>query len=250
MLLIKIFLPALLYALALGLTGPWGAIRWRRALLFFGAGIVSVTILRGLWFLIADWAEPTQFWLQVVKAAWLEEVAKWMAFWLVWRALPERSPHPWQVMFYMTITALGFATVENMEYVTRMGQGILPGRLVTSTVMHQVFGMITGYFVALGAIKLSRGRTVFSVVTSRWPNVKRIVYLALAIGASTGYHSLYNWNLYSSGAATSTLLWLIITAGVWASFQMKRVAMQQWNGRKGAEGILKSRAHQGINNKK
>jgi len=245
MLLIKIFLPALLYAVVLGLTGPWGTIKWRRALLFFGAGIVSVTILRGFWFLIWDWGEPVEFWLRVVKAAWLEEVAKWMAFWMAWRALPERSPHPWQVMFYMAITALGFATVENMEYVTRMGQGVLPGRLITSTVMHQVFGMITGYWVATGSIRLRKGRSVFSVVTSKEPIIKRLVYWVIAVSAATGFHALYNWNLYQQGASTDTILWLIILIGLWASFQMKRALLQTWYVRKGVEGILKSRARHG-----
>lgn len=243
MVMFTVFLPALLYAIALGLTSPWRSVNWRNAVVFFIGGIAATTFLEfAYWVMNQLWLPTTAFQDYFFRAAPLEELAKWLGFWVCWQVTASRHRHPWQIMFYMAITGLGFATLENLHYIARYGDGVLAGRLITSTIAHQFFGMIAGYWIAMGAIKRGRGRTVFSVVTNRWPWIKRATYWIIAMFCSSLYHATYNWNLWCGGPSSSTLLILILIAGVWASFRMRRGLMEEWWRRSGEQGLLQNRS--------
>tara|TARA_B100000963_G_scaffold255080_1_gene223720 strand:- start:8119 stop:8865 length:747 start_codon:yes stop_codon:yes gene_type:complete len=241
MIFITVFLPAILYAVALGLTSPWRSVNWRSTILFFIGGIAATTFLQiGYGILNQLWQPVSPFQDFFFRAAPLEELAKWLSFWICWQIAAPKQRHPWQIMFYMAITGLGFATLENIHYMRIFGDSIIGMRLVTSTIAHQCFGMIAGYWIAIGAIKRGRGRTVFSVVTNRWSWIKRSVYWVIAIFTASLYHATYNWNLFCAGLSSSTILILILIAGIWASFRMRRSLMEEWWRRKGEHGLLEN----------
>ena len=135
MVLFTVLLPAIIYAIALGLTSPWRSVNWKNTVVFFIGGIAATTFLEfEYWIMNYVWYPTTAFQDYFYRAAPLEEIAKWLGFWVCWQVAAPRQRHPWQIMFYMAITGLGFATLENLHYMARYGDSVIAGRLVTSTI--------------------------------------------------------------------------------------------------------------------
>jgi RsiW-degrading membrane proteinase PrsW (M82 family) len=102
-------------------------------------------------------------------------------------------------MFYMSMIGLGFALIENVQYVSMYGESVLPIRAVTATIAHMLFGMFMGYWIAKGNIDNGRGnRSVFGVMVAKDLKLKRWVYLIIGWISAVGYHGLWNYNLMIS----------------------------------------------------
>ena len=85
-------------------------------------------------------------------------------------------------LIYAATVALGFAAIENIEYISRHGLGVLALRHFTSVPGHLAFAMLWGYGLTLAKFKYPN-RNWLSVI---WP-----FYFLAAIS-----HGLYNFSLH------------------------------------------------------
>ncbi len=144
--------------------------------------------------------------------------------------------HPVATMFYMSMVGLGFALIENVQYVSMYGEQVLGIRLVTATIAHMLFGMFMGYWIAKGNINNGRGnRSVFGVLMAKSQKLKRWIHVIIGWIAAIGYHGLWNYNLmlasqaypmgvgygYSDVSSTPIMILMIFFGLVGAMFAAK-----------------------------
>ena len=99
--------------------------------------------------------EPTTLFGTTVKAfcvaAIPEEVAKWLALWMVLRHNPYFDEH-FDGIVYAVFVGLGFAAIENVGYVLQSGEGWLTVavmRALLSVPGHYAFAIIMGYYYSI-----------------------------------------------------------------------------------------------------
>jgi len=139
--------------------------------------------------------------------------------------------HPVATMFYMSMVGLGFALIENVQYVSIYGEQVLAIRLVTSTIAHMIFGMFMGYWIGKGNIQNGRGnRSVFGVLMGKNLAIKRWIHVFIGWFAAIGYHGLWNYNLmvannsyigFSDVSSTPIMIMMIFFGLVGAKFASK-----------------------------
>ena len=145
-----------------------------------------------------------------------EELIKYMSFFFLTRSIKLKNVHPVSVMFYYGMIGLGFAMVENLQYLANYGREVLLIRTFTSTIAHMLFGMFAGYWIALGRINTGKfgTRSVFGLLMSKNPEFKRLIYLILGLLSAITYHGLWNYNLKTSGNAATTIMILMLFLGL------------------------------------
>jgi len=125
---------------------------------------------------------------------------------------------PIDIMLYMIIAALGFATLENLliflsPQVFPLGLEeafILAGlRFIFATFLHALCSGILGYFLAL----------------SFYETKKRTLFLALGIFLATALHGIYNFSIMMIGGYLGIILLIIIIIGlaIFVSLGIKRL---------------------------
>jgi RsiW-degrading membrane proteinase PrsW (M82 family) len=146
-----------------------------------------------------------------VLSGFLEELAKWvilMAAVFHWREFDE----PLDGVIYGVAVSLGFATLENLLYLDRMGLAIAWQRAVFAVPAHALFGGSMGYYA--GRAKFDRRSPQLRA------RVTRDFILTLAL--PTAFHGLYDFALLHG---LGWKVWVAITAlslGLWA-FVLHRV---------------------------
>lgn len=149
-----------------------------------------------------------------LEAAIPEEFFKLMAVLLVAYRHPAFD-EPFDGIVYCAIASLGFATLENILYVSDGGLNVAIARALTAVPLHAFCGVIMGYYV--GRAKFSSGlRNVgFWFAALFWPIL---------------YHGAYDWTIFSfmateeAGfifAALGVLVWTIV-AGVLKMRRLER----------------------------
>ena len=126
-----------------------------------------------------------------------EETCKFLAV----RLLAYRSSYfdePGDGMVYSAAASLGFASLENLQYILIFGPAVMIGRAPLSTLGHLVFGSLWGY--ALGRHIQSRGRSHGQV------------FVGIAAGAIA--HGLFNVSLFVFGPAAIAL---VIIGALWTA---------------------------------
>jgi|SaaInlV_100m_DNA_2_1039680.scaffolds.fasta_scaffold04400_7 RsiW-degrading membrane proteinase PrsW (M82 family) len=196
-LLLGLILPPLLYALIVYLTSPFGTIKIKRGLNHIMAGVTSVILLGFISILIPNWdSNPIEFFNTFFFIAPREELVKLIMFIILGTVSNRSKEHPVATMFYMSMVGLGFALIENAQYVSIYGEQVLPIRVVTATIAHMLFGVFMGYWIAKGNIQNGRGnRSVFGVLMSKNLPIKRWIHVLIGWLAAIGYHGLWNYNL-------------------------------------------------------
>jgi RsiW-degrading membrane proteinase PrsW (M82 family) len=121
-------------------------------------------------------------------AAIPEELAKFLVLWL-FAFRSKAFDEPMDGVIYGVTASLGFATFENILYVTDAGLGVAVLRAVTAVPSHACAGALMGYFA---------GRAHFE------PEDRRR-FLALAIGIPVLLHGLYDFPLMAVQRATEVL---------------------------------------------
>jgi RsiW-degrading membrane proteinase PrsW (M82 family) len=213
-----VVLPPIIYALIIYLTSPHKSINLNRGLYFVAGGMFSVLLLPFIQVLFPGWGHLVfdPFQLHFFAVAPREELIKYMSFFFLTRSIKLNNVHPVSVMFYYGMIGLGFAMVENLQYLANYGKEVLLIRTFTSTIAHMLFGMFTGYWIAMGKINSGKfgNRSVFGLLMSKYGEMKKLIYSGIGILSAIIYHGLWNYSLSSSGQAAYSIMILMLVMGL------------------------------------
>jgi RsiW-degrading membrane proteinase PrsW (M82 family) len=213
-----VVLPPIIYAYIIYLTSPHKSIDLKTSLYFVGAGMFSVILIPFLSLLFPEWLpDPfSPFKTHFFYVGPREELIKFISFFLIAKSIKVEKTHPLSTMFYMGMVGLGFAMVENIQYLSRYGTEVLKLRTFTSTIAHMLFGMFTGYWLALSRIKtgIFSSRSLFGIFISKNPLLKKIIFLFIGLICSITYHGLWNYNLSTSGKSAPSIMILMLFLGL------------------------------------
>jgi RsiW-degrading membrane proteinase PrsW (M82 family) len=133
----------------------------------------------------------------------IEEVAKFLVVWLI----AYRSPafnEPFDGVVYCVMASMGFATLENILYVTGYGAGVGLERAFFSVPGHAAYGIVMGYYM---------GRAKFDTTG------KRGVLLLTGLVFAIVLHGLFDFGLMSHSGAG--LLLTLFTFGFAVRYAFK-----------------------------
>lgn len=114
---------------------------------------------------------------------------------------------PFDYIFYASLSALGFAFVENILYFSNYGLHIIHGRALTAVVAHMFFSSVIAYGMVLNKYKRYKN-----------PVVNFLTFFGLASLA----HGFYDFWLFNHTASTFSLLtfiFLLAAIRMWNSFK-------------------------------
>jgi RsiW-degrading membrane proteinase PrsW (M82 family) len=186
----------------------------------FGLGLFAMLAARGIAGTLEGWVsaewlalggEPAKLFDAFVLAGLCEEFSKWvilMAAVFHWEEFDE----PLDGVVYGAAIALGFATLENVLYVARLGISVAWTRALFAVPTHALCGGSMGYYA---------GRSKFDHGTALWRD--RMLCLLLPVT----FHGLYNYALHHGLDARAWALLTIISAGLWF-FVLRRVHRAQY----------------------
>lgn len=201
-------IPALFYAATIYLTAPYKTLNIKSSLTYLLLGFVSCFILYfspHMVILTGDY-----FWdkcLYVLFSISLfEEGSKLFAFKLFKNS--HKIIHPIAIMFYVCMVSTGFAVVENVQYCFNYGVDVLFVRMVTAFIGHMLYGLVMGYFVALGELK-SKGNSLLNIFLYKF-KIRKVVYYTIGLLSAVFFHGLYDYNLeYHVGNENFNLLFIL-----------------------------------------
>jgi len=137
----------------------------------------------------------------IFVSALIEELSKYLMAWLgIFRS--KELDEPIDIMLYMIIGALGFASVENILVlakfqnilITSKALEIIFYRFVSATILHALCSGALGYFLVLS-----------------FCHIKKTKYIAfLGLGIVVGLHGLYNWSIIELNDRNKFLLPILI----------------------------------------
>lgn len=125
-----------------------------------------------------DFISGSAFNLAFFGVGCIEEICK-LAFVLMLPFWHKAFNEPFDGIIYCVMVSMGFATIENVMYVTSNGYGVGILRMFTAVPAHCIFGIVMGYLVGLG--KFSKGGT--------------IIYILLGYLAASFLHGAYDYCL-------------------------------------------------------
>jgi len=173
----------------------------------------------------------TVFFSSFMEAGIPEELSKFLIFMIfIWR--DKNFDEYFDGIVYATFIGLGFACVENIEYVFSYGFGTGVVRALISVPGHFLFGVVLGYFLSLAKFHPEKRNTYFSSG------------LLLAMLA----HGLFDWLLMVTEFLTpaiSVVIYIIFIAGdimLW-KLGLKYIRKQQENSRLQAEAAQVTEAN-------
>jgi RsiW-degrading membrane proteinase PrsW (M82 family) len=188
-------------------------------LIAFGLGLYSMVAAHGMATTAESWVptewlrtggEPAKLFDAFILAGCIEELAKWVVLIAAvyhWDEFDE----PLDGVVYGVAVALGFATLENFIYVTRLGIGAAWQRALFAVPAHALFGATMGYYA---------GRAKFDTGGARWRD------RTLCLLAPIGFHGLYN---YALNHGMGLRIWVVISllsVALWV-FVLRRVHRAQ-----------------------
>jgi RsiW-degrading membrane proteinase PrsW (M82 family) len=188
-------------------------------LMAFGLGLYAMIAAHGIassaetwvprdWLLLGG--EPAKLFDAFVLSGFVEEMAKWVVLIAAvyhWEEFDE----PLDGVVYGVAVALGFATLENVLFVARLGLGVAWQRAVFAVPAHALFGATMGYYA--GRAKFDRGGVL-------WRD------RALCLFAPTGFHGGYDYALHRGMGAHVWVVISLLSLGLW-TFVLRRVHRAQ-----------------------
>jgi RsiW-degrading membrane proteinase PrsW (M82 family) len=115
---------------------------------------------------------------------------------------------PYDYILYASVSALGFAFIENAMYLNNYGLYIINGRALYATVAHMTFSSILAYGLFLNKFKLTKLN----------PTMVFIFFYLLAI-FSHGFYDFWLINKYVAKFSGVTTLFLLLLIHVWFSIK-------------------------------
>jgi RsiW-degrading membrane proteinase PrsW (M82 family) len=137
-------------------------------------------------------ANPTNRLLySLVQIGMVEEAAKLLPVLLVVR----RARAPFDLVLFASLSALGFASLENALYFTHLGLGLALPRFLLSTVLHMAVTGLAGYAWARGLY---------------WRAIQPQVALLAGYLLASAFHGLYDFFLLEASLARWQMLSLAL----------------------------------------
>tara|TARA_R110000824_G_scaffold332156_1_gene518777 strand:+ start:227 stop:973 length:747 start_codon:yes stop_codon:yes gene_type:complete len=230
--LILLLFPPLLYALIIYLSSPYRSLSIKTSISFLIGGMFSIIFLRIIAFSFPFWdmshiSDPffQQFWVVAPK----EEISKCIMFFIVYKSLEIKNTHPITYMFYFGMIGLGFAVIENIQYVSYYGFEVLRARTFGAVFVHMVCGMLFGYWIGASKIKKSKFtlRTISSIYLSSRPQLKTLLYVLMGLLTSITFHGLWNYNIQIFHLVSKPISILILMVGFLACKLLSRDLINQ-----------------------
>jgi RsiW-degrading membrane proteinase PrsW (M82 family) len=229
-------IPGLLYAFIIYLNSPMKTIKLKPSTFYLLFGMSSVFLVMLVHFIFPHYLDhidvipistigvkggvewrPTvlsMINMTFVQIGLTEELSKAVIFFIATfyrQKTKVDEDHPFAIMFYVCMVSLGFALVENVDYIWRAFQttqistiaNVSPEivgvrRMVSAILAHMSFGLVMGYFFALTKKPLhgnSIDITVFNVWSKHRTKIRNGLLIFGGIVISTLLHGLYDFNL-------------------------------------------------------
>tara|TARA_R100001509_G_C4864299_1_gene214516 strand:- start:731 stop:1519 length:789 start_codon:yes stop_codon:yes gene_type:complete len=232
--LLVLAFPPLLYAWIIYISSPYKSLSLKTSLSFVVGGLFSVVILDTLSFLTPYWnyiyvCDP--FWQQFWVTAPKEEISKFLMFLIMYKGLNDKSTkHPITCMFYMGMIGLGFALIENINYIARYGFEVLKYRTFGAVLVHMICGLLLGYWIGMSKIKKSKfkERTISSIYLSSRPKLKSILYTIMGLLTAGCFHGLWNYNILIFTHYSTPIAILMLMVGFLACKLLSRDLISQY----------------------
>ncbi len=201
---------------------------------------LDILIVTGIQYLAGNSAiTKTVFFSAFLEAGIPEEFSKFLIFMLfIWR--DKNFDEYFDGIVYATFIGLGFACVENIEYVFMFGFGTGVVRALLSVPGHFLFGVVMGYFLSM----------------AKFHPEKRGTYLISGLLLAMIAHGLFDWLLMVSSALGAGLGSILYFVFLWGDFKLwklglKYINKQQANSRKQAQEAalqdVEKQIHSGLN---
>ncbi len=201
---------------------------------------LDILIVTGIQYLAGDSAiTKTVFFSAFLEAGIPEEFSKFLIFMLfIWR--DKNFDEYFDGIVYATFIGLGFACVENIEYVFMFGFGTGVVRALLSVPGHFLFGVVMGYFLSM----------------AKFHPEKRGTYLISGLLLAMIAHGLFDWLLMVSSALGAGLGSILYFVFLWGDFKLwklglKYINKQQANSRRQAQEAalqdVEKQIHSGLN---
>ena len=181
----------------------------------------------------------TVFFSAFVEAGIPEELSKFLVFMgLIWR---DKNFDEWfDGIVYACFIGLGFACLENIDYVLSYGFQTGVVRALLSVPGHFLFGVVLGYFLSL----------------AKFQPEKRFIHIITGLCSAMLIHGLFDWLLMITGQLNPAIGVLIYLAFLWGDIKLwklglKLIRKQQENSRRqsqvGALNDVETQIHSDLN---
>ena len=237
------FIAGLIYSSIIYATVPYKVINIKIAIGYLLGGSVAIGGVLGVHDLFPWWLDLGEtitnalfdttwildiFYLQTkyfLQVGFLEEFMKISVFLIYGLIRSNKGDHPVAIMFYMMMVSMGFGMIENYKYaIDAIGSQfphpfqVLTIRSFTATIGHMIFGLISGFWIALGRIpsKGKYSRSWFDVVVKKRPQIRKWVYTSIGLLGAIIFHGIYNFNNATFGAQSLGILYLQLIIGLLA----------------------------------
>ena len=165
----------------------------------------------------------TVFFSAFLEAGIPEELSKFLIFMIfIWR--DKNFDEYFDGIVYATFIGLGFACLENIEYVFNYGFATGVVRALISVPGHFLFGVVMGYFLSM----------------AKFHPQKRGIYLLSGLLLAMLAHGLFDWLLMLTEYLTPAICSIIYIVFIWGDIKLwklglKYIKKQQENSRLQAE---------------
>lgn len=146
------------------------------------------------------------FFYSVIGIGAIEEFVKIVPLLLMMR-FTKAINEPFDYIKYASLSALGFAFVENLIYFNESNLHIIHGRALTAVVSHMFDSSIIAYGIILNKYKLHKN-----------PYLNFIFFFALA-SISHGFYDFWLINKSASTFSILTIVFLLVSMYMWNSFK-------------------------------
>jgi len=185
---------------------------------------LDILIVTGVDALLAETAiANTVFFSAFLEAGIPEELSKFLIFMIfIWN--DKNFDEYMDGIVYASFIGLGFACVENIEYVFMFGFGTGVVRALLSVPGHFLFGVLLGYFLSM----------------AKFHPEKRSTYIWTGLLSAMVAHGLFDWLLMISGNLNPAIGGIIYMVFIWGDIKLWKIGLryinqQQENSRRQAE---------------
>ena len=208
----------------------------------FIAGLLAISldimIVQGIDSLLGETAiAGTVFFSAFLEAGIPEELSKFLMFMIfIWR--DKNFDEYFDGIVYATFIGLGFACLENIEYVFLFGFGTGVVRALISVPGHFLFGVVMGYFFSM----------------AKFHPEKRGTYLMSGLLLAMVAHGLFDWLLMVTEYLDPTIGTIIYLVFLWGDIKLwklglKYIRKQQENSRRQAKDAALNNLEEQIRSK-
>jgi len=218
------FIPVLIYKLFISVTLPWRTVSFKKMFGYFFIGMSSVLMLLIFFRFFPSWQQPIfPSWrlfgdeydsliiMAFIQVAMMEEFVKFLAFKIGDKLLPEVNPV--STMFYCGVSALGFAYVENIRYISDYGMNVIVVRSIFSMYLHFLAGCLMGYWIALSKLPNKKyNRSYYDFIVSKHSIIKNIFYYITGLILAILTHGLFDFALFTESDISDTFLIIMVAS--------------------------------------